>query len=418
MSRPFRLLVGIDWATQAHQVCIINQEREVVRELSVEATGAGLAKFADLLLDLSDGDISQTAIAIEVPRGPVVELLVERGFAVFAINPKQLDRFRDRHTVAGAKDDRRDALVLADSLRTDQHCFRRVKLDASWVIQLRELSRMDHELSVEITRLTNRLRDVLQRYYPQALSLSSDLATPWLWELLHRAPTPQQGRRLRSSTITRLLRTHRIRRLVASDVLVRLRIEPLVVAPGTVEAASNRVLLLLPRLQLLHSQRKDCAQRIDRLLELPEPSSDENRGEHRDVEILRSLPGIGRLVSAAMLSEAHEALNNGDYHTLRAQSGVAPVTRRSGKSSSVSMRYACNERLRYAMFHWARSSVLRDPHCKSYYASLRGRGHSHGRALRAVGDRSLRVLMAMLKHRTLYDPSKLRRVPRGASLSP
>ena len=68
------------------------------------------------------------AIGIEVPHGTLVEELLERGFTVFSINPKQLNRFRDRHFPAGAKDDKRDAFVLADSLRTDQHCFRAVSL--------------------------------------------------------------------------------------------------------------------------------------------------------------------------------------------------------------------------------------------------------------------------------------------------
>lgn len=110
--------------------------------------------------------------------------LVERGFAVFAINPKQLDRFRDRHTVSGAKDDRRDAFVLADSVRTDQHCFRRVRLDDPLIIQIRELSRVDEDLCQEESRLSNRLRDLLHRFFPQMVELSSPPDDAWLLELL------------------------------------------------------------------------------------------------------------------------------------------------------------------------------------------------------------------------------------------
>lgn len=116
-------------------------------------------------------DRSSLALAIEVPRGALVETLVERGFHAFSINPKQLDRFRDRHTTAGAKDDRLDAFVLADSLRTDMRCFRRVKLDEPTVIELRELSRFDADLAETRNRLTNQLREQLMRFAPHFLKL-------------------------------------------------------------------------------------------------------------------------------------------------------------------------------------------------------------------------------------------------------
>jgi hypothetical protein len=118
-----------------------------------------LTAFAQWLHEIAGGDPGQAAIAIEVPRGVVVETLVEHGFHLYAINPKQLDRFRDRHSVAGAKDDRRDAFVLSGSLRTDRARFRRIRLDVPLVIQLRELSRVDEDLGHEANRLTNRLRE-------------------------------------------------------------------------------------------------------------------------------------------------------------------------------------------------------------------------------------------------------------------
>jgi transposase len=123
MSHRFRFLVGIDWATQAHQVCVLDADGRLLAERPVSHSGQALTEFADWLLALVGGEPALAAVAIEVPCGAVVDLLVERGFPVYALNPKQLDRFRDRHTVAGAKDDRRDALVLADSLRTDLKSF-------------------------------------------------------------------------------------------------------------------------------------------------------------------------------------------------------------------------------------------------------------------------------------------------------
>src|SRR5688572_32104456 len=131
----YRYLVGVDWATEQHQVCILDTERNIIAEREVEHRGDSLRAFFDELLKLADGRPELVAVAIETPRGALVESLVERGFHVYALNPKQLDRFRDRHTVAGVKDDHLDAFVLADSLRTDRPCFRRVRVDDSLIIQ-------------------------------------------------------------------------------------------------------------------------------------------------------------------------------------------------------------------------------------------------------------------------------------------
>ena len=123
---PYEWFVGIDWGSQRHQVCGLDRDRRLVGERAVDHDGASLAQLVAWLWTLAAGQPERVSVAIEVPRGAIVEGLVERGFHVFAINPKQLDRFRDRHRVAGAKDDRRDAFVLADSLRTDQPSFRRL----------------------------------------------------------------------------------------------------------------------------------------------------------------------------------------------------------------------------------------------------------------------------------------------------
>ena len=136
------------------------------------------------------------AVAIEVPRGPLVEAFLERKYAVFAINPKQRDRFRDRYSVAGAKDDKRDALVLADSLRTDPHCFRAVALEAPEVIPIRELTRTEENIAADLRRTANQLDQLLLRYYPQVLELCPFPDEPWLGALLEAAPTPQCGAKL------------------------------------------------------------------------------------------------------------------------------------------------------------------------------------------------------------------------------
>ena len=397
----YDFVVGVDWATETHQVCILDAEGRVREELPVAHSGAGLRELVAQLGRLSP-DPARIAVAIEVPRGAVIDALLAHGYHVFAVNPKQLDRFRDRHTVAGAKDDRRDAFVLADALRTDRWAYRRLRPEDPRVTELRELSRLQGELGEEHTRLSNRLREQLLRFFPEVLALCGAADEPWLWSLLERAPTPAEARRLGPSALRALLAEHRIRRVTAERLHGALQAEPLPVGAGTTAAAVTHVGLLLPRLRLVHEQRGQCQRRLERRLD-ELAAGDEQ--EHRDVTIIRSVAGVGTLIAATMLAEAPEPLAHRDYQMLRAHTGVAPVTRQSGKSRRVHMRRSCNPRLRTAVFHWARNSIRFDPQARSHYARLRQQ-HGHARALRGVADRLLAMLITMLKNGTLYDPAR------------
>jgi len=407
MSQPsseYLYRVGIDWGSQHHQVCIVDREGHRLED-TVPHTSAGLEALTLKLAALSPDAPERIAVAIEVPRGPVVETLLERGFHIFSLNPKQLDRFRDRHSVAGAKDDRRDAWVLADALRTDQPSFRRALGDDPLIIELRELSRLDDDLRQQLSRLSNRLREQLQRIRPDVLALCPAADEPWFWALLDLMLA--RAKPLTLKAVSAVLKVHHIRRVTAETVHAAVQVPPLRVAPGTLQAAGAHIAVLLPQLRLGHEQRhRTVGRRIDAVL--AELAKEDVAGEHRDVTVLRSLPGVGRLVAATVLAEAARPLAERDYQTLRAQAGVAPVTRQSGKKAAVVMRWACNRRLRNAIYHWARVSVQVDARCRAHYDRLRQRGHDHARALRGVVDRSLAVLIAMLISRTLYDPEQLR----------
>jgi transposase len=404
----FAFFVGIDWGSQAHQVCVLDARGEILGERRVLHTAAALEESLRWFEKLTGGALNGMAMAIEVPHGPLVETLLERGLTVFSLNPKQLDRFRDRYFPAGAKDDRRDAFVLGSALRTDRHCFRMVQRDDPRIVRLRDLSRLEEELGTNFHRYACQLREQLQRYYPQLLALSPQADEPWLWSLLEAAPDAAKSKRLLETRIGKWLRAHRVRRLRAAEVVEQLRAPGFALTPGTVEAASEHALLLVPHLRLLAKQRAELAQRIETVLE--ELAGEETTGgekqEHRDVTILRSLPGAGRVVAATMLAEAAQALAERDYHALRAYAGVAPLTRQSGKHRSVQMRYSCNARMRNATYHWARVSTQHDEVSREHYRLLRARGHSHGRALRGVADRLLAVLCAMLRSGTIFDASR------------
>jgi transposase len=403
---PYEWFVGIDWGSQRHQVCVLDRDRRLVGERAVAHDGASLAQLVAWLWTLSAGQPERVSVAIEVPRGAIVEGLVERGFHVFAINPKQLDRFRDRHSVAGAKDDRRDAFVLADSLRTDQPSFRRLRLDEPQLLLLRELSRAEEMLLEEFRRSANRLRDQLHRFYPQMLQLCSAADEPWLWDLLDLAPTPAQAALLSEEQVRRVLKTYRIRRVKAQEVLTCLQAPALPVAPGATEAAQTHCQFLLPCLRVLAEQLQACSQQVSALLRTLAEKPGDGEGPS-DGAIVQSLPGVGRKSTAWLFAEAAQPLAQRDFQVLRTHSGVAPVTRQSGKRRQVVMRRGCNPRLRHALYHMARVAMQRDAHFSQGYAALRAKGHRHGHALRTLGDRLLRILMAMLRERLCYDASRI-----------
>jgi len=245
---------------------VLDRDRRQLGERVVDHDGASLAQLADWLWTLSASQPQRVAIAIEVPRGAIVEGLIARGFHVFSINPKQLARFRDRHTMSGAKDDRRDAFVLADSVRTDQPSFHRTQLDEPQLLLLRELSRAEETLLEEFRRSANRFGDQLRRFYPQMLQLCSGTDEAWLWDLIDLAPTPAHAALLSEEQVQRVLKAHRIRRVKAKEVLACLQVSALPVAPGAAEAAQAHCQFFLPCLRVLAEQLQACSQQVSALL--------------------------------------------------------------------------------------------------------------------------------------------------------
>ena len=394
---------AVDWGSEKHQTCILDAQGGVAGEREFPHSGAGLTEQCDWILSIA-GDASTVAVALEVPHGPVVDTLLDRGFIVY---PKQLDRLRDRLSVAGAKDDRRDAHVSADGLRTDRHLFRRVQVADPRIVELRDWSRLVEELQQERVRLGNRIHHQLWRYYPQMLDLTNDVAADWFLELWTMVPMPAKAKRIRETTIAQLLKRHRIRRVDSETILSTLQQPAIKVAAGVAEAAGVHIRSLVVRLRLVNRELRHAECKLDDLCAAlgEEPSAPGQNGEPRDVAILKSLPGIGRINLATLLAEASGPLSRRDYHALRTLSGVAPVTKQSGKSRIVIMRYAAHNRLRNTVYHWARIAIQHDARSCRRYTALRQRGHSHGRAIRGVADRLLDLACTLLQRQTMFDPS-------------
>lgn len=401
MGQAFSLWIGVDWAHEHHDVCMVDAQGKLLAERRFKHDGEELKKLCDWLA--TQGDVASVAVGLETPHGPVVETLLARGFAVFSLNPKQLDRFRDRFTMAGRKDDRLDARVLALSLRTDLALFRPLRLEPPLVLELRECSRLADELQHERQRWLNRLRDELWRYFPAMLQLTEGIDADWFLQLCLLVPTPAQAQQLEQAPLAALLKRHRVRCIDAPTALQRLRVTPLAVPAPIVVAAAHHVGICVAQVQLLTQQHRQALRHLEQLTAAL--ATEQQKQNQRDVEILDSLPGVGRIILATLIAEAYEPLQRRDYHALRALSGVAPVTRLSGKSLSVHRRRACNPSLRNAMYNGARVAMQQDDRYRSRYRSFRQRGKKHGTALREVADHMLLVACSLLRTGQLYDPA-------------
>ena len=163
---------------------------------------------------------------------------------------------------------------------------------------------------------------------------------------------------------------------------------------------------LIARLRIVNRELHEAERQLDKICTaMSEAEAASGDGlQRQDIVILKSMPGLGRINLAALLSEGSGLISRRDYPALRTLCGAAPVTKRSGKSHIVIMRYAAHVRLRNTVYHWARVATQHDPKSKSRYAALRQRGHSHGRALRSVADRLLGLACVLLQKQTPFDP--------------
>lgn len=404
-----KFYIGIDWATEKHALCVTDAEGLIIKERSIP-NDAGL--FEIIFALIAGASSNEVFVAIETRRLVLVEALLARGFKVFTINPKQSERFRDRFSVAGAKDDRFDARVLASALRTDLDLFRAVEPESGQQIRLRTATRMTQTIKEQSREVANRLRDVVMSSMPLLLGLCNGADEAWFWDLVLLATAPDTAKDISDEKLKELLRLHRIRRIKISAVRDVLDGAHLPAAAGVCEGAAWQAKLLVAQLQLLATQERAADAEVSAALrDLPK-----TEGAVNDAEIIMSAPGFAEHTTGVLLAEAGAVISRRDYLELRAVCGVAPVTRSSGKSRKKSkwtknqnidglvvMRRAVNMRLRNAVHH-AGNTASRDPRFAPIYARLRATGANHARAVRGVADRLLGVLIAMLRNRTLYKP--------------
>lgn len=390
------IFVGDDWAEDHHDVELMDQAGSTLVRRRLPEGVEGVSALHALIAEHA-AEADEVAVGIETDQGMWVASLVAAGYQVYAVNPKVAARYRDRHSIAGAKSDPGDARMLADLVRTDRHRFRTVAADTVGADALRVLARAHQRLIWARQRHLNALRATLRDFYPAALvAFGTELAHPDALGVLATAPTPELGRRLGVTAITAALRRGGRKRYFehrAREIQVALRSEQLVVADGLADAYGVSVAASVAIIA-----------EMTRQIAALETQLTANFDAHPDAEIIRSLPGLGDVLGARVLGEFGDDPTR--YQNARSRknyAGTAPITRASGNKRAVLARFVRNRHLADACYLWAFCALTASPGAKAYYDAHKARGDSHDQALRALGNRLVGILDGCLRHRCTYD---------------
>jgi transposase len=393
---PF--FVGLDWATTAHAVCVIDDRGNIQWQGVVPHSAAGLAELVRRLHGF--GPPAALRVAIERPSGVVIDTLVEAGFLVVPIHPNVVKASRPRYSSAGRKDDPGDAFLLADLLRTDGHRFRSLCPLSDETRALRALVRGRDDLVTQRVALANQLRALLERFWPGAGAIFADVDSPIALAFLTRYPTPQSAERLGERRLAQFLRRHGYSgRRPAAELLARLRHAPLGRAGAAESHASGDLLrTLIAVLRPLAAQIRQLSAAIAAAV-----------ADHPDGPLLQSLPRTGQINAAQLLAElGDDRARFPTAEQLAAEAGTAPVTRASGKHRAVLFRWACNKRLRQAVITFADNSRHASPWAAALYTRARSRGCDHPHAIRILARAWIRVLWRCWQTRRPYDVTQHR----------
>ena len=392
------IFVGIDWAEAHHDVCVLDDEGEVLATRRIPDGLEGVARLHALLAEHTERP-EWVVIGIETDRGLLVGALVGAGYAVRAINPLAASRYRERHTTSRAKSDRGDARVLAEIVRTDRHHHRPVAPDSELLGAIKVLARSHQGLIWTRQRQLNTLRSALREFYPGALAAFPELGHPDALAVLAVAPDPERGRRLSEARIVAALRRGGRQRGLerrAGEIRAALRVPQLEAPPLGVEAQAASVRALVAVIATVGEQ-------VARL----ETELVEAFGLHPDAEILRGLPGLGDVLGARVLAEFGDAPDRyADARARRNYAGTAPITRASGTSRVVVARLARNKRLFDACYQWALCALTRSPGARAYYDAHDPGPHTAKVARRKLANKLVGILHACVIHRTAYDESR------------
>jgi len=383
--------VGFDWASDHHDVAVVDHQGRIVSEFRFDDTAEGWQMLFRKL-----GALSNPAVAIETTNGPAVERLLEAGLAVYPVNPLSAKRYRERKTTSGTKTDRFDAWSLADALRVDGHAWRPLKPDDPLTVELRLLCRDEIALIQQRTALVCQLRAALAAYYPAALDAFDDWTLPAAWAFIETFPTPQALTKAGKRKWEKFLHVHKLYRPTTYEKRLTLfaNAETLCGGPAATNAKSMLAVALAGQLRVLQKHLDKFRERIQELF-----------ARHPDHDIFGSLPGAAQKLAPRLLSELGDDRQRfKSPEALQCYAGTAPVTYQSGQIKKTTFRQACQKFLRATVHLWANLSRAECPWADAYYRRKRAQGQSHACALRCLGQRWLKILWKMWQTGQPYRP--------------
>jgi len=384
----------VDWGDRLHQVYVGDEEGEKVKEVKVQESPEGLAEIGRWLDERRAEGIELWA-AIEKPAGRIVDFLLDHGVEVYPVNPKAVDRVRDRHRMSGSKSDAFDAYVLAEFLRSDHAHLRALRPSSEKAQELKLLSRDQRRVGRHKTRLLNQITTTLKEYYVRPLEVFEDLETEIALDFLQQYPTPAHLSALKRKQFNRFATTqHHLSKQRCEELWEKLQKPQLRVPEHVVRAKAQLLEVLIEQLRASIKAVKIYHHKVESFF-ASSPAA----------EFAKTLPGgkSGTLVAAiwAELGDAQGRWESSRH--LQAEAGAVPVTKASGKSRVVHFRFACNKHLRYTMYWFSFVSLNQSEWAKLYYRGQRDKGHSHPQALRALGAKWLKIIFVMWRDHTPYD---------------
>jgi transposase len=390
------LFVGDDWSEENRDVELMDASGRTLARARLKQGAAGMTRLHAMIGEhAGGGEEPAVRVGIETDRGLWVMALTAAGYEVFAINPLQTSRYRDRHQVSGGKSDAGDAHVLADMVRTDSHQLRQVAADTPGAQAVKVVARAHKTLIWERARHVNRLRHQLLDFFPAAVEAFGDLDAPDALELLAKAPDPVSAAKLTTAQVSAVLKRAGRRNIADRTAVIRsaFRAPQLAQPPQVTAACASVVRALTAVLAALNQQ-----------ITVMEAQVDAHFLQHPDAEIIMSQPGLGHILGARVLAEFGD--DPARYASAKARKNYAatsPITRTSGKKKIVLARHVHNDRLLDALDSQAFCALTASPGARAYYDQHKARGISHHAALRQLANRLTGILHGCLKNRTLYD---------------
>jgi transposase len=389
-----RYYLGVDWADEFHQVWVSDPKGKKVAEMKVEQRPEGMSEFGRWLRERQAEGIELWA-TIEKPHGRIVDFLLDHGVVVYPVNPKALNRVRDRFRMSQSKSDSFDAYVLAEFLRTDHAHLRVLQPNSERAQELKMLTRDHHRLGRQKTRLLNQITATLKEYYPRPLEAFPDLESKIAMDFLDQYPTPQTLCALSRRNWNRFAkRQHHLSEARCKELWETLSQPQLAIHEHVVRAKRQLLAVLVVQLRTLVQAVESYKEEIERFF-----------ASMPAAKLVESLPGGKTGTTARMLwAELGDAKSRWEsFRHLQAEAGGVPVTRASGKSRVVHFRFACNKLLRYASYMFSFNSLNRCEWANKYYRDQRAKGHRHHQALRALGAKWLKIIFVMWRDHKPYD---------------